>query len=120
MRKKNMATSFILAAFSAAIPQSSPVHRYCEIGKTVCFTQDVIQIHLFSFWVCFPSMRTVENNRWCCWCINKVISHLFSGLWLEFVGIFFKQLLFKKKNNNKFLMLSFYPRCSAATEPVTI
>lgn len=43
-----------------------------------------------------------------------LVSHLFSGLWLEFGGN-------KKKNKTtKSLMLSFHPRCSAHTEPVTI
>lgn len=76
-----MPTSFILAAFSAAVPQSSPVYvnyvqRYCKIGEIVCFTQDVIQIHLFSFYVCFLGVQRVETNRWCCWCINKVQFHI--------------------------------------------
>lgn len=38
-----MPASFILASFSAAVPQSSPVYvnyvqRYSKIGEFVCFT----------------------------------------------------------------------------------
>lgn len=119
---KKQPTAFILAAFSAAVPRTlhvNCVQRYCKIGEFACFaTQDVIKIHLFSFWIFLACKEQAPIDG----AIGALIRFSFTFVFWSVAGICLKKEKKKKKRNKttNLLMLSFYPRCSAHPELVTI